>query len=537
MRKFRYEIVPGFWSTAILYEPEKLVAKVPAFLNVNGHATDLGKAVEYKQKRCIVQARSGALALNIEWLGCGELNVRGNRHSYGAQLDFVGTHELGLFYLAMRKGLDFLAAHPYADLSRIGMTGLSGGGWQTITLSALDERIRATVPVAGFSSFAQRIEANHFGDIGDIEQSAADFFEKIDFPHLVGMVAPRPILLAYNAEDDCCFRAPMVKPLVYDSLRPLFRLYGPAGILEWHENRDPGTHNYQLDNRMAAYRFFSRQFGLPEVASEGPAASEVKSYEELAVGLSKDNLTILDLARRLASARPPRPASAPGAARKELASLIRRPESKIDHVWTTAITKNLEVESWAHIFAMDDGLSATGVWLKAIAAPEDGPVTIVIDDRGKAAAAAEVSTLVNRGARVLALDPAFFGAPWLEGGAWAYQQMISAQGGRPLGIEVAQLIRIGRWAQSRSGGATLRIETRGPRSQVVALAAAALDPGLFSELVSRGGMKALDYVLTKPVEFSQAPDLFCLDLYAKTSLGDLAALAAPARVSNLDPLD
>ena len=73
MRKLRYEIVPGFWSTAILYEPAKLTGKVPVILNVNGHVGAPGKSVEYKQKRCIEQARMGILALNLEWIGHGEI--------------------------------------------------------------------------------------------------------------------------------------------------------------------------------------------------------------------------------------------------------------------------------------------------------------------------------------------------------------------------------------------------------------------------------------------------------------------------------
>ena len=43
MRKLRYEIVPGFQSTAILYEPENLQGKIPAILNVNGHVGPPGK--------------------------------------------------------------------------------------------------------------------------------------------------------------------------------------------------------------------------------------------------------------------------------------------------------------------------------------------------------------------------------------------------------------------------------------------------------------------------------------------------------------
>jgi len=47
LRKFSYEIVPGFQSTAILYEPEKLSGRVPAILNLVGHDAE-GNLVEYE---------------------------------------------------------------------------------------------------------------------------------------------------------------------------------------------------------------------------------------------------------------------------------------------------------------------------------------------------------------------------------------------------------------------------------------------------------------------------------------------------------
>src|SRR5215831_13779726 len=222
MRKFRYEIIPGFQSTAILYEPLNLSGKVPAILNVNGHVGAPGKTVEYKQKRCITLARSGILALNLEWLGMGELGQEWNSHFFGAHLDLAGVNELGLFYLAMRRGLDYLYEHPNTDRARLGMTGLSGGGWQTIILSSLDERIRVSVPVAGFSSIVPRVEAKDYGDIGDVEQSATDLFDGRDYTWLAALMAPRPTLLVYNAEDDCCVRAAMVKRGGCDAIRPIF---------------------------------------------------------------------------------------------------------------------------------------------------------------------------------------------------------------------------------------------------------------------------------------------------------------------------
>ena len=79
------------------------------------------------------------------------------------------------------------------------------------------------------------------------------------------MRAPRPTLLVHNAEDDCCFRAPVVKPLNYDAIKPIFRLYGKEEALGWHENTDPSTHNYQLDNRTQVYHFFSKAFNLPHL--------------------------------------------------------------------------------------------------------------------------------------------------------------------------------------------------------------------------------------------------------------------------------
>ena len=138
-------------STALLYEPEKIAGRAPAILNVIGHEPE-GIAVEYEQKRCINFAKRGIIALNLGWMGFGELSQPENAHDYSAHLSLVGSNALGFFYLAMRRGLDYLAALPEVDSTRLGVTGLSGGGWQTVLLSALDERVAVSVEVAGVGS-------------------------------------------------------------------------------------------------------------------------------------------------------------------------------------------------------------------------------------------------------------------------------------------------------------------------------------------------------------------------------------------------
>jgi hypothetical protein len=110
IRKLRYEIHPGYWIPALLYEPTRPAGRMPVVLNPNGHHAG-GKAVEYKQIRCANLARRGVLALNLEFIGMGEL--RGDAcHNNIALLNLTGMAGVGLFYLALSKGLDILLAQP-----------------------------------------------------------------------------------------------------------------------------------------------------------------------------------------------------------------------------------------------------------------------------------------------------------------------------------------------------------------------------------------------------------------------------------------
>jgi hypothetical protein len=533
IRKLRYEIVPGFASTAILYEPEVIKGKVPAILNVNGHVGAPGKAVEYKQKRCINQALRGIISLNLEWLGCGELFQKENEHAFGAHLDLAGANAVGLFYLAMRKGLDYLYQHPAVDRSRIGMTGLSGGGWQTIVLSALDERISAAVPVAGHASFLSRLE--RMTDIGDIEQNPTDMFVSIDYAHLAAMRAPRPTLLIYNAEDNCCFRAAFVKRENFDAVLPFFRLYGREDGLAWHENTDPSDHNYQLDNRLQSYRFFGKHFGLPPASEEIPVGAEVKSFEELAVGLPDGNLTIVDLARQLAERGEEALDSSGEPAHREwrdrqnklLKETVRFRPVEVERAWIAGNTKRKSLETLSYRLEFSNGLSAAGTWLKAIASPERAPATIVIGDGGRKASSAEVSARVNRGEQVLALDLLFTGemvpGPRVAGSV----NLLATMGERALGIQAAQLMAAGQWMQKLSGQGKVRVEASGMRTQVIALIAAALGGGVFSEVLIRNGIPTLRHLLNVPVEPRDAPELFCLDLYKRFDIDVLKKMASP----------
>jgi hypothetical protein len=393
------------------------------------------------------------------------------------------------------------------------------------------------VPVAGYSALQTRLERDR--EIGDLEQNPTDFLLGQDYPHLTAMLAPRPTLLIYNAEDDCCWRAPLVKPYVYDAVVPFFRLFGKNAEFAWHENTDPGNHNYDQDNRIQSYEFFSKHLGLPAVIrAEIPVDREIKSEDELRVGLPVDNLTILQLARKMAGEIRHSPEHPRNGARTQwinqqrakLKSVVRYHPLTVKRPWGVANTKNKGVESRSYRFQLSDDLTATGVWLKANTSPADAPIAVVLNDKGRQDSSALVSDCINRGEQVLALDVLFTGD---ASPGWLYAQLVAAIGERPIGIEAAELIAITHWLQMTSGAHQVRLISTGIRSQVTSHIAFALEPALFDEVLVYEGMPSLRYLLDTPVAYQKAPDLFCLDLLKEFDLDSLADLADSTRLKRI----
>ena len=281
------------------------------------------------------------------------------------------------------------------------------------------------------------------------------------------------------------------------------------------------------------------------------------------VGLPRDNLTALSLARILARRikRDSVPSSA--AARKEwvvtqrgkLKATIRCDSAKVKHAWAMTNTEEKGVETRSYRFGLSNGLSATGVWVRAITSPDRAPTTVVVNDEGKRRGAAEVSDRVNRGDQVLAIDLLFTGdsSPEDQPQPLSQRQYLMqllatvgdrdnviamlAVGDRALGLEVAQLIAITQWLRQVTETPRVRLDCTGIRSQTVALIASALEPTLFSEVLVHRGLRSLDYLLEKPVSQLVAPDLFCLDLYKEFDLDRMIAFAEPTRVTQQNDLE
>ena len=325
---------PGLVIPALLYEPDDPAVPAPGVLNLNGHVGPPGKAVDYKQIRCVNLARRGVFALNPEWLSFGELQGPGYQHNNASYLDLCGVAGIAVFYLVMCRALEVLLDLEQVDPERVAVTGLSGGGWQTIVLAALDTRVRLAAPNAGYIGLDSRV--NHRADRGDIEQNASDLAATADYPMLTALLAPRPALLMYNEFDDCCFQTPRAQPSVYEPVRPLYAALGRSDAFAFHNNLDPGTHNYEREHRERFYGFLNRHFlygrpGAPSRDDEIPSEDEVRTEEALWVGTPEDNADFVSLARSLARGlkrrKPPEDPAAfsrwQAAGRERLKSLLR----------------------------------------------------------------------------------------------------------------------------------------------------------------------------------------------------------------------
>lgn len=517
IKKLRYEALPGLWIPALLYQPDKVTGKMPVHLAVNGHDGN-GKAAPYKQIRCINLAKRGIASLNVEWLGMGQLRADGFSHARMNQLDLCGVSGLAPFYLAMSRGLDVLLALPDVDPTRVAVSGLSGGGWQTIIISSLDTRVTLCNPVAGYSSF--RTRAQFSTDLGDSEQTPNDLATVADYAHLTAMLGGRAALLTFNAKDNCCFASDHALQPLLDAAQPIFKLYGQPERLRSHENFDPGTHNYEIDNRQAFYRMIGDVFFANDAtfdAKEIPCEKEVNEKADLDVALPADNLDLHQLAMAAGKDLPRDPAKAT----RELLSATAGYKN-----FTAAATQTGE-ETRDGTKAVFWKLRMSDAWTVPVVELTRGDIkgtTLIIADQGRKSATKEIEALLASGQRVLAADPFSFGEATAGGRTYLHSLLVATVGDRALGIEAGQVAAVSRWTNEHFHSKAA-VQTIGPRSSLVALVAKAMEPKHLGALRPSEHIESLHGILLNNWTIADKPEMFCFGLLEAFDVPQLKALA------------
>ncbi|MDE2889827.1 MAG: acetylxylan esterase [Gemmatimonadota bacterium] len=526
IRKCHYEGYPGMRIPALLYEPEDLRGKVPAVLNPNGHHRG-GKAMDYKQARCINLAKRGMLALNFEFIGMGELQGSLN-HMQQAHIDLCGVAGVSAMYLAMKRGLDVLLAHEHADPDRVAMTGLSGGGWQTAVLTAIDERIGVSVPVSGHSPIWHRA-TRRWQDHGDLEQTPVDLCTVADYDTLTAMFAPRPALLVHSVNDGI-FRPEFMRPALYSPARRVYEKLGVPERIGFYANKDPGTHNYEKDNREQLYEFLKKSWTLDISTEDIPCEDEIRTEWELNVGLPPDNPTFLSIAADLAGRLPVKRSIADSRKhdRKRLARVLRLPSA-----YTVESRAALKSRTLARV-SISHHLLKMGRWNVPVTEfdPQDSnDVLLILPENGRAGAARAVQHALEAGKRVFAADLLAFGEQVIANGEYHYlfMECIAAAGDRPLGICTAQLLALRRWIGSTTGGDSLSINTQGLSTGLIALCAAALRPRGVDAL-SANLPDTLRRLIDWSVDYTKEPVSFCFGLLEQFDIEDLVLLSHPVDI-------
>ncbi len=108
-------------------------------------------------------------------------------------LTYAGATWPGVVAWDDMRTVDYLVTRPEVDPARIGCCGVSMGGWRSLMLSGLDDRISAGC-VAGFMSTVRPMIRRHM-ETHSFVHFIPGLHEYLDLPDVVALRAPKPLMV------------------------------------------------------------------------------------------------------------------------------------------------------------------------------------------------------------------------------------------------------------------------------------------------------------------------------------------------------
>ncbi len=245
VEKLAFQTRPGIWMTANAYVPDQ-ARRLPAILNVHGHWAG-AKQDPVVQSRCIAAAKLGYFVLCVDAFGAGERGVGKKLGEYhgemvAATLLPVGLPLSGLQVYENMRAVDYLLTRPEVDPHRIGITGASGGGNQTMYAGAFDERFRCVVPTCSVGNYQAYLSAACC--MCEVVPGALTFTEEGD---VLGLAANRGMMVTSATRDAFQFSVAEAKRS-FSRLESIAALYKDASV---KHTIIESEHNYNQPMREA----------------------------------------------------------------------------------------------------------------------------------------------------------------------------------------------------------------------------------------------------------------------------------------------
>lgn len=235
------ETLPGLFVTGSLYRPVRAEEKLPVILSPNGHF-DGGRYRADQQFRMATLARMGAIVFSYDLFGWGESQLQFSSEYHRTPLAMIVQILNGM------RILDYLIGLEEADPVRVGITGGSGGGSQTMLLTALDDRIDVTVPVVMLSSY---FNGGCPCEIGWPVHVCGGGTNNVE---IASMAAPRPQLVISDGNDWTAHAPEVALPY----LERIYGYYDRESLIKNVHLPEEG-HDYGFSKRVAInpYCFFT----------------------------------------------------------------------------------------------------------------------------------------------------------------------------------------------------------------------------------------------------------------------------------------
>ena len=298
VEELRFESWPGFRGRASLYLPTG-VERPPAVLFNHGHAMTSGRRSAAYQSIGQALASHGVAMLVADVTGCGERAETGHKRCF--KVFGSGTTVCGVIVLEAMGFLKWLRDCGRFDASRIGVAGQSGGGQTTLFMSALVPDEAALFAPSGF------VHNFEFNARKGRRLCDCDLFPgvvgEVEMFHLLGCVAPKPLLIASGSGDPMIARDAVTNTA--HRLKGIWEKYGAEENFE--RLRWKGGHPLitSPESLYGVADFILKHFGLPTVPENTPLPEPRFPVEVTPAELGANDIDIETLAEKLTGKRSP----------------------------------------------------------------------------------------------------------------------------------------------------------------------------------------------------------------------------------------